>query len=429
MGTVDERMTGSVATGNGGACAADRQTRAGGTLRTMAWGLGLQGASQTVAAVCFLLLASDKYSPLGAGLITLSILFIQWQVFGLTIAKLGVEQQVFAAVSRNPGLRFDAWRHVIRRTLPLAVLFSLLALAVFPAWAAPIFLISIVCDTWSLMLISDHNARGQYGVTAAANLLNYPLFFALLFGGAMTIGWSPFGVLLAFSTTSIVRWLYLVARPTPPRTSLVVASGNLPMGVQQALNFGLFRLDELLLAMIVLGAGATMGREFVFQARFPQLISIIVVLSGVVVFPHFYLECGRHGRPRLCGTPLRASHLVVLAVIGVVGLFAMNIVYRRLLWAEPTTLPSVPFVLHACAVLPVNVITYSMLRQGCLLGLLRNLACSLAVGGVYLAVARLAGCPWTHALAWLSAIQLTAMIAFSFMLPWGTSRNAYEETV
>ena len=422
-------MTGSVATCESEVRTADHRAKWGGALRTMAWGLGLQGVSQTVGAVCFLLLASDKYSPLSTGLITLCILFIQWQVFGLTIAKLGVEQRVFAVVSRDPGVRFDAWRHVMRRTLPLAVLFSLLALAVFPVWAAPVFLISIVCDTWSLMLIADHNARREYGVTAAANLLNYPLFFALLFGGAMMAGWSPVGVLLAFSATSIVRWLYLITQPTPPRTALVVARGNLPMGVQQALNFGLFRLDELLLATIVLGAGATMGREFVFQARFPQLISIIVVLSGVVIFPHFYLECRRHGRPRLRGTPLRASHLFVLAVIGVVGLFAMNIMYRRLLWAESTALPSLPFVLHACAVLPVNVITYSMLRQGCLVGLLQNLACSLAVGGLYLTVARLAGCPWTHALAWLSAVQLASMIAFSFLLPWGTPRNAYEKTI
>jgi hypothetical protein len=392
----------------------------------MVRGFCQQGASQAIGAAGFLLLASDRWSLLDPELTTLIILFIQWQVFGLTIAKLGAEQTVFAVVSGNPKVRFDARRHVLSRSLPLAALFALLALALFPSWAAAVLVASIAFDTWSLLLIADLNARGAFGITATANLLNYPLFFVLTFAGALFFEWNVYSIFAVFTLTSAARCLYLATIRPPSGTSLVVARGNLAMGVQQAMNYGLFRLDELLLAAFVIGAHATLGREYVFQARFPQIASIGAVLLGVVLFPRVHLEMTAGGRPRLLSLPLRRLHLLALAAAAAVAIFAMNAAYRQLLWTEPTTLSGVPFVFHACAVLPVNLITYSMLRAGCLRGLLRNLAASIGVGAVYLAIAWSAGANWPAALAWIPSIQLAAMILFSLLLPWGTPRNAYE---
>ncbi len=391
----------------------------------MARGLCKQGTAQAVCAFCFLLLASSRYSPLQSNSVTWIILFIQWQVLGLTISKLGAEQTVFATVSRNPGVRFDARRHVLKRAFPLALVFALPAMLVFPVWTMPIIVATIAFDTWSLLLIADNNARGNYGVTAAAKLLNYPLFFLLLFVGGIMADWSLHGVLIAFCASSIARWLFLVSRPAPLGTSLAAVGNNLPMGFQQALNYGLFRLDEVLLAAVVIGTAALAGREYVFQARFPHMISMLALMVGVVLFPHFYLVCGPRGLPRFGSMPFRAGAIWITAAAGVAGVVGVNYLYRLIMWDGECALPELPFILHACAILPVNMITYSMLRQGCLRGLLRNLLGGVTVGIIYLSVALSLGYSWPFALCWLSAVQLYAMIALSLLFNWGKSKPGY----
>jgi hypothetical protein len=426
MGTVNRESSGSAASSGTSTLSSGREPGSGRTLWTMVRGFCQQGASQAIGAACLLLLVSDRYSLLDPELTTLLILFMQWQVFGLTIAKLGAEQTVFAVVSGNPRVRFDARRHVLTRSLPLAAIFALTTLALFPPWAAVVLVTSIAFDTWSLLRIADLNARGAFGITATANLLNYPLFFALIFAGTLFFDLGFYGIFAAFAIASAARCLYLATNPPPAGTSLVVARGNLAMGMQQAMNYGLFRLDELLLAALVIGADAMLGREYVFQARFPQIASIGAVLLGVVVFPRFHLEMTTSGRPQLVSMPFRRLYLIAFALAAVVAAFAMNAAYQQLLWAAPTTLSTLPFVFHACAILPVNLITYSMLRAGCLQGLLRNLAASLGVGGLYLALAWATGSNWPEALTWLPPIQLATMIFLSLLFSWGTPRNAYE---
>jgi hypothetical protein len=377
--------------------------------------------SSVVGALGFILIASNRWQLFDPAIAVFIILFVQWQTLGLTVSKLGVEQTVFALVSERNGINLDTGGYLLRSVLPLSALFALAVLYVFSPWCAAVAFLSVILDSASLILMAEFNARGFFRVTTVGNLLNYPLFFLLLFALNPVVTMNQDWALALFLLTSTARWCWLRQNRRQAAGETVTIACTTAMGVQQALNYLLFRFDQVLLALLGLKTqfGETVAL-YVFLAKFPELAAGVLVIAGTVAFPKRYLHYPVEYGALWQGTRRNAARIAgYLLSCGVAALL-----YTRV-WkgAAIPWLLVLPFLLHALLILPANNLTYSMLRQGYLGGLVRKLAWSGAAGAAL--VLLLGAARDLTALPWLIPAQLLAFILQGLCLGWGKQRVLY----
>ena len=227
--------------------------------------------SGVVSALALTIVTSNRWNLLDPGVGVTLVLFLQWQILGLTLTKMGIDQIIFAAVTENPRQQPTARAHMLRRALPLGILFSVLVAVVFGPWYGLACLFSLVLDTHAILLLADLNARERYTEVMVASLLNYPLFFLLVFG--LQAAWRPVTtgiVLVLFVLTSVTRWVWLTFNRSAPSTFQTISyQGTALTGAVPLLNFLMFRVDQVLLGTtFVTTLVATVGSDFARQLLF-----------------------------------------------------------------------------------------------------------------------------------------------------------------
>lgn len=378
--------------------------------------------SSVISAIGFIVIASNRWLAVEAQVAVFLILFVQWQTLGLTIAKTGIEQVVFAMVSKDDAAYLNPLGYVFSKALPLALLFSIVVCFVFSPWAGTVAFGTILLDTWSLIIMADLNARQRFGVTAASNLLNYPLFFAGIFIISRFERLTIPIVLMVFLLASVVRWAFLANnRFVREGMREVVCTASMEMGVQQVLNHLLFRADQIVLAILGLKLQSVNDAGmYIFLAKFPELAAGVMVVAGTVLFPRMYISYPCDIR-QLLGSLVKRWPLAA----GYVAALALALALYLVLWKGTDISPwlLLPFLLHTLAIILVNNITYSALRQGYLRRLLINLAVAVSVG---LAVAVQLHFDFNvFVLAWIVPVQLLVFISLTFALNWGRTRQLY----
>lgn len=384
-------------------------------------------SSGVVSAVGFMLISSQRWTLIDQRLAAFIILFVQWQTLGLTISKIGIENVVFAVVSSDRNKYFPPRQFVINKVLPLAGLYSLLVGFVFSPYAAIVSFSSIVLDASSLIIMADLNARGSYRITSISNLLNYPVFFLIMvslhYVGELNLNLA----LVAFLSSSLLRWLWLAKKKfIPASRQEVTCAVNLGMGIQQVLNYLLFRSDQLIISFFLLTTFAVgdIG-VYVYMAKFPEIISSAMVVAGTVYFPKMYIQYPFSGATIF--QQMKKYRLYILTY----GLLLVVVItmYRKFWNGSPIPVyVIIPFLLHALLVIFTNNVTYSMLRQEYLSRLLLNLIFSIAVGVLYFVFTLIKGID-IYALAWVVPIQLISFLILSLYTKWGKQKDLYARDV
>lgn len=385
--------------------------------------------SGILSGVCLTLIASNRFSLIKPSLSIFIILFIQWQTLGLTIAKLGIDQIVFASISSNRQIYFKVKEYILVRILPLAILVALVISWVFSPWAALVTFISILLDTYSLMLVADLNARGLHIKASISNLLNYPVFFLMLIGGVYFLEFQENEILFIFGLSSFFRFAWTVNNKFIPKDAKAVdCRVSIRMGVQQVLNYCLCRLDQIVLPLILEEYKfIEASHKFIFLSKFTELLSAIVVIVGAVILPKVYISypgnfSGIYKSPR---SQLNKVAIIFI-ILGMLSPAVMLLTYINFGYGSSINFTyTLPFLVHSWCIFPTYVITYSMMRQGYLYGLLRNLSISIGIGLVVFAIALYYKLSWEHTLPWLVPIQLITFIALAFIFKWGVKRELY----
>jgi hypothetical protein len=388
------------------------------------WTTGLLVLPGLITALGFTLLASRRWGTLDASLAVFIIIFAQWQMLGVTVAKLGIDQVVFAAVTADESIYFGARSHLLCRVLPVTVAFSSVVALVFSPWAGVAAFVTLMLDAHSTMLVADLNARKSYRATVIANLLNYPLFFALLFACALSRALTAEASLGLFVLASLTRWLWLrgqTANRADRRRVTCNVSGA--MGAQQVLNYLAFRIDQVILPVIgvMFGErfrGAEFMNQYLFLAKFPELFSSMVVILGTVLLPRVFIRDASVSLARHAWEHRRLLAVLLLITMGALAVYAATWNGRRI-----PVVAWLPFFCHALLVLPVNICTYSMLRHNHVGGLLRNLSVSSLVGMSLVTALGLTG--QVALLGWVVPAQLALLIGFTYLLSWGKKSDVY----
>jgi hypothetical protein len=219
-----------------------------------------------------------------------------------------------------------------------------------------------------------------------------------------------------FSLTSVARFLYFYFS-SPVFFSL--ASGpysgpSLSLAIQPVLNYLAFRMDHLVLTVLLVWAPHTLQSGFLFQyvflAKFPELLAGIFVQAGLVIFPRVNLK-----------SPLTNKNVIDLArrhwpwcatTLALITVSAAMYIQLYLLEQLPFAM-MIPFAVHALLVFPTNLVSFGMFQIGRTRKLLSNLSIALLIGMTWVVVIGATG-TWSL-LAWLVPLQLTVFVALGLM--------------
>jgi hypothetical protein len=380
------------------------------------WGFVALLGSAALGAAGLALIASHQWPVLAPEAATRFLLIVQWQLAGVLIAKGGLDQLVFAQTSKNPSLTFDVGTSILRFTIPTAFIYSVFLTVVFSPQIAIACFLCILFDVGSILGAADANARRQHTRAALGTLLNYPPFFLLLWVWSTVRPLDEVDALWLFCLTSVARFLcFYISSPgffslgsgpyTKPSRSLAI---------QPLLNYLAFRMDHLVVTGLFIWAPHSLHSgflsQYVFLAKFPELVAGIFVQAGLVIFPRLKLESAFTTNRVIELTrrhwPWAAGTLVAVTVAAAI--------YVQLYLLEQLPFAMViPFAVHALLVFPTNLVSFGMFQVGRTHRLLTNLSIALLIGMAW--VVTISAINSWSLLVWLVPLQLTAFVALGLM--------------
>jgi len=251
--------------------------------------------SGILSTIGLILIVSNQWDILNTADSISLILFFNWQVWGVTLAKCGIDQTLFAIVSKDNRLTIKISPFLYSKAIPIAFIYTLMISFLFSFLQVITIFVTIILDTMSLIIISELNGRKCYVQSALANYLNYPLFFILLFITSVFIDINFHFTILIFLFTSLIRIIWLLFHRNQYRgNKKIVSKIDYQMGTQQILNYLMFRADQLLISILIAGKQITIigysVEEYLYLAKFPELIARIVVYIGIVLFPKLFIS-------------------------------------------------------------------------------------------------------------------------------------------
>lgn len=397
------------------------------SMRRIAYNAFLLLGSGLLSALAFALLSSGRWQIMNSATIAFFLLFIQWQLLAVSVAKLGADQVAYVIARKDPKKCVDAEAFLIRKALPLLLFFSIGLLFIFSNYLAIVVIfLSASADIWSLLLAADQNARRRFSATAFSNLLNYPLFFLIIILLRPFVDIHQDVVLLVFLSTSILRliWLRWHAKKNIAPQKVVTAI-DLEMGGQQVLNFAVYKLDQLIVGSTVLrsnlsGLQERFVNQFLFMSKFPELVCAVIVALGVMFLPAISVRSEIEARQLLCN-----RRTVMSIVIYMCSLMLAVSVYVSL-GSETMDLKLsfiAPFFLASVLALPVYVLSYAMLQEGYVSHLLLCLLLALVAGLTIFLILRL----WDEqaAIIWLVPAQLAFAVFSGIYFRWRSPKALY----
>jgi len=379
-------------------------------------------ASQAFSGVFLILLTSRRLESIPESAASGLVQIIQWQGLCLTVAKFGIDLVVFAAVSENPEVRFDPLNHLIRKAIPVAIVFSILLGVVVSPWIGAAILLTVPLDVWCIMSIADLNARRHIVLSALAALFNYPVLFCGMILMAKANCTSVVAICLAFTIASATRFLFIqvVTRTTRQMGSLRNVDSRVDywMAVQQSLNFFLYRADILLVGLIEpRNLPSIEVQHIVFLSRCPELFATLCTTIAPAVLPVLVISADKARRSAHLPSvkPLLYSNcLLCLLIIPSVYAYC-------LIWKGPgiPVRSAVAYGLQAALVLPVYVCSYSMLKSGFIKGLVSKLGFSAGSGMILGLILLAMGVQATRVLPWIVVVQLASFLVLVILYSWG----------
>lgn len=329
------------------------------------------------------LMSSGRIAGIEAEASVKFLLFLPWQALGMTIVKCGVDSWILSRAVDWPGRSLDLRSLVLKRYVPLALAVGLLLGSRLAVEVCAVAAVTALMDALAAVLTNEMAAQARVKAAGAASMLKFPLFFGLTFVLAQLSQVGLQLLMVLFSVTSALRlgvllWLRPAGRTAGERPK----TGSL--AVQQVLNYGLFKNDQLATGII---NRATAGSDalFVYLARFPELISVLVTATGPLIYPQLYAQ---RAAPGFAGMPAEWRTVATVALVVAMALLYAATgahVVSQGVW------PLVPAVtLSGLLVVPVNYRTYSLLREQrereLVAGLLKgNLVGVLAIGALVVA--------------------------------------------
>lgn len=338
--------------------------------------------SGLITSVGFVLLSSNRIHSIDSGIMVRLLIFLQIHTIGLTITKLGFDSMAFAAYLDKPNLKANINNFIVKKCLPLSLIVFTITLYKFSLLIATITVVNTLVDQYSSSVISQLGFRHKFNITFFLNFISYPLYFivVILFSFFLRLELNDY-VVLFFVIMSLKFCFSFYFYSKVQCEGHIEINPKWIMGVQQILNYLLFKVDLVILTMPLVASTflAITEKETIqilFLSRFPDLISGVTISLSVLFYPNFYFT------NRFEFIKVVKKKYVVLYFF---FLLFLMLLYLNL-WRNSFALSIYNIIFYFIVgflVVFSNLITFNLIRDENYKILIKNLIKSVSLGGIY----------------------------------------------
>jgi hypothetical protein len=337
------------------------------------------------------------------------LLFLPWQMLGVTVCKLGLDQWILANGHLWGPRRACIGSREWRRCSLAICLYCLILSLVFPLVIVLLAAITIFLDVASAIFSAELGAHQKIEPLAVAGALRYPLLFLALIalGQVRPVqGWVLWGLFLGTACCRLA-WLLWCRRGRLSKD--VHPLSAMELALQQALNFGLYRSDQLAYAVIGQTPGAAQA-WFVFLTRFPEIVASAIVSVGPVLYPR--LRLANPTATYSAFGVLGPTSMTLLCIVGLIPIWLAFLSFGGETW-KVDHWGALGVLMSAALVLPSSCMVYRSLRTGRVVESSRRLALANSIGLLCVGVMVVAVDEPSTELIWAVVIQQIAFLMMS----------------
>ena len=326
--------------------------------------------SGLLTSLGFVLLASGKFDYISNELSVKILLFIQFQIIGITISKYGLDSLVFAKMIGDTNSVYDPLEYIKKKGILLSILCAGVYAVMYDYTYALVIFCTIVLDVYSVVAIVQMNVMKHYNYALFANIAAYPLFFGVLLVSSLFFEYS-YGKMIALYVACIflrflLSWIFIMKKKKTEDIELMELEVPFSLGIQQILNFSLFKIDQIIISLgavllVFFGIAGQDIQQILFLSKFPELVSGVLVSLSFLYAP--YLIYG-------------------------VGLAVALCVYM-LIWKGETDLDvvyAISYLIVSVLAVFVNMVTLGYLKKNEVNILVKNLVISSGIGVFFLLI-------------------------------------------
>ena len=347
--------------------------------------------SGLLTSLGFVLLASGKFDYISNELSVKILIFIQFQIIGITISKYGLDSLVFAKMIGDTNSVYDPLEYIKKKGILLSILCAGVYAVMYDYTYALVIFCTIVFDVYSVVAIVQMNVMKHYNYALFANIVAYPLFFGVLLVSSLFFEYS-YGQMIALYVVCIflrflLSWVFIMKKKKTENIELMKLEVPFSLGIQQILNFSLFKIDQIIISLgaVLLVFFGIMGQDIqqiLFLSKFPELVSGVLVSLSFLYAPYLIIE----SREGLIAVLNKYKWILVLYSVGMaVALWVYTLIWR----GEADFLDIVYavsyFIVSVLAVF-VNMVTLGYLKKNEVNILVKNLVISSGIGIVFLLI-------------------------------------------
>jgi hypothetical protein len=205
----------------------------------------------------------------------------------------------------------------------------------------------------------------------------------------------------------------------------VSCRGTALTGVAPLLNFLMFRVDQVLLgttfvATVVATVGSDFVRQILFLGRYQELLAGAIAMLTGILLPRLHLRY-----PFAARDLMRTAATRRWLTLGYAGAVPLSLAAYSVVW-RGSPLPVILLLsvaVSALLILPANALTYSMIRQGHLRGLVRNLGIAVTIGLGTIVASYVFNMPRIFVVA--VPLQLVVFVLLALTSGWLSSEHPY----
>ena len=254
---------------------------------------------------------------------------------------------------------------------------------------------SLWLDVRSILIAATLSGRGNTTPQSIGTLLNFPLFFLFFYAASLITAPTIAVAAFVFSASSVARFIYMrgnAGLPSGPDQVGLAVLGAL--GVQQVLNYLLFRADQILIGLdsmnlLIEPSPEKMLTNYLLHAKVYEVVCTVMSLACIVALPKVSKGLTVADAPEVSsveGTSdrttkgNRAGRSIQVLSLSLVCLCTSVLIYG---WASPEKGLFLPFLAAAGLSLLVNFQSFLSLRRSSLRALIIALGAALAAGAVF----------------------------------------------
>ena len=347
--------------------------------------------SGLLTSLGFVLLASGKFDYISNELSVKILIFIQFQIIGITISKYGLDSLVFAKMIGDTNSVYDPLEYIKKKGILLSILCAGVYAVMYDYTYALVIFCTIVFDVYSVVAIVQMNVMKHYNYALFANIVAYPLFFGVLLVSSLFFEYS-YGQMIALYVVCIflrflLSWVFIMKKKKTENIELMKLEVPFSLGIQQILNFSLFKIDQIIISLgaVLLVFFGIMGQDIqqiLFLSKFPELVSGVLVSLSFLYAPYLIIE----SREGLIAVLNKYKWILVLYSVGMaVALWVYTLIWR----GEADFLDivyAVSYLIVSVLAVFVNMVTLGYLKKNEVNILVKNLVISSGIGIVFLLI-------------------------------------------